>query len=115
MDNLEIDSDGTKRWFDGNGNVHRTDGPAAIYVDGTKSWYQHGLRHRDDGPAVEFASGHNAWWQHGSVHRDNGPAIIHADGTKEWWLNNRCLPFDEWLDKVDMSTEDKVMMKLKYG
>ena len=36
------------------GEYHRTDGPAVIYANGRKVWYQHGLRHRTDGPAVDW-------------------------------------------------------------
>jgi hypothetical protein len=82
---------------------------------GTKTWYQHGKVHRDDGPAYENTDGHKWWFQHGNCHRDDGPAIRWADGTNEWWLNHTELTFDKWLNKVDMSDEDKVMMKLEYG
>ena len=34
---LVIDSYGTKRWYQ-NGQLHREDGPAVEYADGTKSW-----------------------------------------------------------------------------
>jgi hypothetical protein len=92
MDNPELDREGTKRWHDSNGQFHRVDGPAVEYVDGHKVWYQHGKRHRDDGPAMEWVS-----------------------GAKSWYLNDIYLSFDEWLPKVKMSDEDKVMMKLQYG
>jgi hypothetical protein len=92
MDNPQIDAHGTKRWFDANGKFHRDNGPAVEYAHGDKSWYQYGVRHRDDGPAVEYASGGKFWCQHGK------------------WL-----PFAQWLEEVDISDENKVMMKLKYG
>ena len=99
MGNPEIDKDGVKRWFDADGKIHRADGPAIEDVDGTKIWQKHGYLHRDDGPACEFVSGgHN--WDHENY---------------EWWLNHIHMSFDEWLDKADISDEDKVMMKLKYG
>tara|TARA_R110000851_G_scaffold320989_1_gene486135 strand:- start:478 stop:750 length:273 start_codon:yes stop_codon:yes gene_type:complete len=66
-------------------------------------------------PAVEYATGDKFWYQHGKVHRTDGPAIEFVDGHKSWYLNGRYLSFDEWLNKVKMSAEDKVMMKLKYG
>jgi hypothetical protein len=62
------------------------------WLDGTKHWYQHNKRHRDDGPAVEW-----------------------PNGAKTWYLYDQRLSFDEWLDKVKMSDEGKVMMKLQYG
>lgn len=45
--------------------MHRTDGPALEYINGTKFWYQEGKFHRDDGPAVEFYDGTKEWWYHG--------------------------------------------------
>jgi hypothetical protein len=115
MDNPVIHEYGEKFWYDSNGKFHRDDGPAVIYADGDKAWYQHGKFHRDDGPAVEYADGDKFWYQHDKRHRYDGPAVEHADGTNEWWLNDELLTFEEWLDKVNMSDEDKVMMKLQYG
>jgi len=37
-DGLDIDKYGVKRWYL-NGYLHRTDGPACYYTDGTKCWY----------------------------------------------------------------------------
>jgi hypothetical protein len=92
MDNPVIDKYGNKFWYDTDGVRHRTDGPAIEWLDGDKFWYQHGECHRDDGPAYES-----------------------ANGGKSWYLHDQCLTFDEWLNKVDMSDEDKVMLKLEYG
>jgi hypothetical protein len=92
MDNPQIDEDGDTCWYDSDGNHHRDDGPAVDREKGNKFWYQHGIRHRTDGPAVEW-----------------------PNGDKWWYLNNQRLSFVEWLDQVDISDEDKVMMKLKYS
>jgi len=75
--------------------LHREDGPAAIYIDGSKEWWVHGNRHREDGPAIEQANGSKVWYQNGKRHREDGPAIIWDDnskwddGAKEWWLNSK--------------------------
>ena len=58
---MKVDAEGTKFWRLPNGKLHREDGPAAEYADGTKWWYVNGERHRVDGPAVENANG-NKWW-----------------------------------------------------
>jgi hypothetical protein len=92
MDNPRIDEDGDTFWYNFDGELHRDDGPAVIRANGDKWWCQHGKLHRDDGPAWEY-----------------------ADGANGWWLNDNLLSFDEWLDKADISDEDKVMMKLQYG
>lgn len=55
-------------------HYHRDDGPAIEWFDGTKEWYQNGLRHRIDGPAVESIHT-NRWFQHGKLHRLDGPAV----------------------------------------
>ena len=72
-----------------NGDLHRKDGPAAEYADGTKFWYRNGKLHREDGPAVEWASGAKSWYRNGKLHREDGPAIEYANGSKEWWLNGK--------------------------
>ena len=104
-----------ERWYDSDGNYHRDDGPAIIYASGHKAWLQHGRFHQDNGPAVIQANGDTEWYQYGKLNRTDGPAIEFADGRGFFWLNNRHLPFDEWANEVDLSDEDKVMMKLKYG
>jgi hypothetical protein len=52
----------TSSEYDYSKTLHRTDGPAAEYADGSKDWYVDGKRHRVDGPAIKFASGHKEWW-----------------------------------------------------
>ena len=62
---LEVDFMGTRRYYNGEGQLHRDDGPAVEWHDGTKSWYQNGLRHRTDGPAVEYSDGDKVWYING--------------------------------------------------
>lgn len=52
---------GTVYWLK-NGDLHRDEGPAAIYPDGYRSWYQNGELHRLDGPAVESTDGEGDEW-----------------------------------------------------
>jgi hypothetical protein len=70
-----------------NGGLHREDGPAREWADGSREWWLNGLQHRTDGPAVEYADGDRSWYLNGQLHRENGPAIEWADGWREWWLN----------------------------
>ena len=58
---IEDDCHGTRRYYNTAGQLHRTDGPAIEYANGTKYWCQNGQRHRTDGPAVEHADGSKAW------------------------------------------------------
>ena len=71
------------------GLLHRTNGPAIEWADGSKLYYQNDQRHRTNGPAIEYANGTKAYWQHGQLHRTNGPAIEYANGTKEYWQNGK--------------------------
>jgi hypothetical protein len=49
----------------GNGELHRDDGPAVICTDGTKKWYRNDKLHREDGPAVICTDGTLYWYRHG--------------------------------------------------
>ena len=64
---------------------------------GTKWYYnEQGQLHRTDGPAVEYANGDKEWWVNGQLHRPDGPAIEYASGTKSWWVNGKCLTEEEF-------------------
>ena len=84
-----IDSEGNKRWYNEQGELHREDGPAVEYLNGTKEWYLNGKLHREDGPAFEWADGTKEWWLNGLLHREDGPAVEWKDGYKSWWLNDK--------------------------
>ena len=86
---IEVDGNGTRRYYDSTGQLHRDDGPAVEYADGVTAWYQNNLLHRTDGPAVEWKNGGEEWWQNGQLHRIDGPAIISERGDKYWYQNNR--------------------------
>jgi len=76
--------------------LHRLDGPAVEYADGSKMWYVDGQRHRLDGPAIEWADGSKAWYVDGQCHRLDGPAVQYTDGSKEWWIDGKCLTEEEF-------------------
>jgi hypothetical protein len=79
-----INDEDTKYWYL-YGELHRTDGPATEWADGSKEWYLHGKRHRIDGPAIEYANGTKYWFFHGKSHRTDGPAFEYVDGSKYWY------------------------------
>ncbi len=85
----EVDADGTIRWYDDAGDLHRDGGPAIEYANGARTWRQHGQLHRDGGPAVEYANGSTEWYQHGQLHRDGGPAVEYADGFTFWYQHGQ--------------------------
>jgi len=59
---FKTDHYGAKRWELPNGHLHRENGPAIEYKDGTKSWWKNNELHREDGPAIEFANGDKFWY-----------------------------------------------------
>jgi len=52
-------------------------------------WYLNGKLHREDGPAIEYADGSRQWWINGKLHREDGPAVIYPTGIREWWFNGK--------------------------
>ena len=44
--------------------LHRLGGPAFISSD-RKEWYKDGRLHREDGPAIEYANGSKHWYLNG--------------------------------------------------
>lgn len=55
--------DGAYRVRNSFGQLHREDGPAAVYPDGRQYWYRNGQFHRDDGPAVFYPNGMQLWYR----------------------------------------------------
>ena len=53
---IEDDGNGTRRYRNAAGELHREDGPAVIFEGGVEQmWYRNGKLHREDGPAVAIA------------------------------------------------------------
>ena len=112
----------TKKYIeykDSSGDLHREDGPAIIWADGTQVWWINGNHHREDGPAVIYASGTQVWWINGKRHREDGPAVIYANGTQEWWINGDHVTgkVEEWakscdIDLYNISEPDKLLLKM---
>ena len=44
--------------------------------------------HREDGPAVEYFNGSKVWWLNGEMHRMDGPAVEYVNGGKVWYVND---------------------------
>ena len=69
--------------------------------DGTVRYYnKQGQLHREYGQAVEKPDGYRAWWQNGQRHRIDGPAFVHADGYRAWFINDKMLTEAEWRQAV---------------
>lgn len=82
---------------------------------GNKVWRLNDELHNEDGPAIIKPDGTKAWCLHGKFHREDGPAIIDLDGYKSWFLNNRSYSFDDWCDKLKLSIDRRIELKLCYG
>ena len=91
MSQMEIDRNGTKIWRNPHGQYHCEDGPAVEGTDGTKYWFINGRCHREDGPAIEF-----------------------SNGKISWFIGGEQYSFDEWLNKLQISDKEKVMLCLKW-
>lgn len=67
-----IDDKGNKFWHKGDplnksvfDDLHRLDGPAIEWSDGTGWWFEDGKQHRLDGPAVEWLRHKPDWYFEG--------------------------------------------------
>ena len=56
---------GTRRYYNNSGQLHRLDGPAVIWRDGSEAWFHNGKLHRTTGPAVALTNRTTTWWIHG--------------------------------------------------
>jgi hypothetical protein len=52
-------------------------------------WYLNDKLHREDGPAIEYSDGSKSWYLNGKLHREDGPAIEWANGSKWRYLNDQ--------------------------
>ena len=48
-----------------------------------KCWYVDEKLHREDGPAVEYVNGSKSRYIDDKLHREDGPAIERSNGIKE--------------------------------
>ena len=55
---------------------------------------KHGELHREDGPAVIYTNGSEEWYINDKLHREDGPAVIWEDGTKYWFLHDKKIPYE---------------------
>jgi len=100
--------DNRTEWIS-HGQLHREDGPARIWADGTKGWWYNGKIHREDGPAIECADGTKFWYQNDKLHREDGPAVEWADGTREWCLNGEEMTEEEHAEKMKKPETDPIV------
>jgi hypothetical protein len=97
-------------WRTEDGKLHRDDGPAVEYADGTQVWYINGQKHREDGPAY-IIGGTSYWYKYGKIHREDGPAIECDTGEKYYYLENtQVLPEALFTYKEKRKPSKKIMV-----
>jgi hypothetical protein len=79
---MEINDEGTIKFYDEERRLHRLDGPAIEWLDGTRMWCEHGLFHRLDGPAIEFFDGSKEWFVKGNLIGRSMSGFTDEDFTK---------------------------------
>lgn len=116
-------------WFE-DGALHRLDGPALRWQDGTEEWLQNGYHHRIGLPAVAGADGLREWHQlaadgsmpapnrpfdiRGTIRgrnffREHGPVAVLASGLRFWGVGTAGDRFDDrpfegpWIEYADGS------------
>jgi hypothetical protein len=82
-----IDLHGNKLYYNDHAQLHRLDGPAVEYIEGTKLWFNNNRHHRLKGPAREWSDGSKEWWVNDKLHRLDGPAREWANGDRSWWID----------------------------
>ena len=108
---IHVDERGTKRYFSDREMtiLHREDGPAIEWANGSKEWYINDKLHREDGPACEYAAGGKHWCINGKLHREDGPAFEGADGGKQWYINGKQLTEEEFnarMNPVELTLDE---------
>ena len=93
---VTVDGDKNRFWYNEKNYLHRLDGPAVEYANGTKEWWVEGKRHRLDGPAVEYANGSKEWYVEDKHHRLDGPAFERSDGYKAWYVEGKLMSEKEF-------------------
>jgi hypothetical protein len=63
-----------------------------------------------------MSDGTTRWYNDmGALHRDNGPAIIDRNTARiYWWHNGSTYSFNHWCTKVNISDEQKLLLRLQY-
>jgi len=85
------------------------------FTNGNQVWYKNGEAHREDGPAVLFVDVGQYWYKNGQFHREGGPAIIYADGAQAWYLDDKEYSREDYyreLHRRSKITEQELFVEL---
>ena len=79
-------------------------GVCKVLYDNTIRYYKDGALHRQDGPACEYPNGSCVWFLNGKLHKEDGPAVKAKNNYKEYYYNDAWYSNiesdDEWVEKV---------------
>ena len=78
-------------------------------------YYRNGLIHREDGPAEKWEDGTNYWCVNGILHRIDGPAAEYSDGDKEWYVDGKIVDIMAvfgYMPSVPLSVDEQVILRL---
>lgn len=69
--------------------------------NGDLCYYKDGNLHREDGPAVEFLNGTKEWYLKGKLYWVDGPAIERTSGQQdEYFINGAEVVFADFVDRL---------------
>ena len=91
-----------------NGKLHREDGPAIEWDNGSMYWYINGECHREDGPALETSDGDKWWYINGNFHREDGPAVEYSNGDKWWFINGQMFSEEKFNQYIIEKNENSI-------
>lgn len=102
-----------------NNQIHRTEGPAVVFEDGSYIWCLQGKVSRTNGPALVFQKQYMEWRVDGKPHRVDGPAKLAATLIlKEWRIKGELHRVDGPAIEMDHTLEqlrkDKHFPRLPY-
>ena len=101
--------------------LHRLDGPAVLFENGSKEWWVDGKLHRISGPAIEWVNGTKEWWVNGKRHRIGGPSIEGPTGNKSYFINDKKLntkKVETWIkdNNINLKTKQhQALFMLRFG
>lgn len=85
-------------------------------TNGTVTCRQFGVIHRIDGPAVIYADGSWEWRKFGRLHRMAGPAVTWPDGISDWFLDDYPMSsYENYQAYTECSDATILLLKLKWG
>lgn len=79
-------------------------------------WFKDKKVHRDNGPAIEFPDGSWTHYANGRASREDGPAHFCAiTKSISWCLGGKTYSFDTWCKVLRLSNEDILKLRLRWA